>query len=76
MYMMDKEGYGEEITEPDIPEITFDDVADGAWYADYVKMAADAGLIKGKGEGKVRSGRQHDDSRGDNSRVPLQQPPA
>lgn len=52
MYMMDKEGYGEEITEPDIPEITFDDVADGAWYADYVKMAADAGLIKGKGEGK------------------------
>ena len=36
MYMMDKEGYGEEITEPDIPEITFDDVADGAWYADYV----------------------------------------
>lgn len=51
-YRMDKEGYGEEITEPDIPEITFDDVADGAWYADYVKMAADAGLIKGKGEGK------------------------
>ena len=52
MYLMDKEGYGEEIIVPDIPEITFDDVADGAWYADYVRMAADAGLIKGKGEGK------------------------
>lgn len=51
-YLMDKEGYGEEIFVPDVPEITFDDVADGAWYADYVRMAADAGLIKGKGEGK------------------------
>ena len=39
--------------EPEVPESTpvFSDVPANAWYAHYVELLADAGLLKGKGEG-------------------------
>ena len=39
-------------TVPDYEEISFDDVPQDAWYAEYVSLAVDCGLVNGKGNGR------------------------